>query len=166
MPHDFDIAGRNRRLIEAAHATVENQRQHSQAAYLTIAGNIVSAVAAPGCAERRDAVAESVLSVGHAPMIRSILIAAVGRNHPELKPAEVVRVVACIFEEITEQFVKGGRVESRGFGTFCTRARDGRTRRNLRIGDAVPVKAKRVPHFTAGLGIAGDLNIRIKRPLT
>lgn len=99
-------------------------------------------------------------------MIRSELVAALGRDHPELKLAEVARIVACVFEAITEQLAKGGRVELRGFGTFCTRARDGRTGRNPRTGEAVPVKAKRVPHFKPGKEIAGRLNIKTKRPLT
>jgi NodT family efflux transporter outer membrane factor (OMF) lipoprotein len=42
VTYDLDLAGRNRRLVEAAEADAERQRHELQAAYLAIAGNIVS----------------------------------------------------------------------------------------------------------------------------
>ncbi|MBB4657546.1 efflux transporter outer membrane subunit [Parvularcula dongshanensis] len=42
VTYDLDLAGRNRRLVEAAGAELERQRQELQAAYLAVAGNIVS----------------------------------------------------------------------------------------------------------------------------
>ena len=43
ISYDLDLAGRNRRLVEAARAEFELQRQDLQAAYLALIGNIVSA---------------------------------------------------------------------------------------------------------------------------
>jgi integration host factor subunit beta len=49
-------------------------------------------------------------------------------------------------------------VELRGFGAFSTRARDGRTGRNPRTGDAVSIESKRVPYFKPGKEIRDRLN--------
>ncbi len=93
-------------------------------------------------------------------MIRSELVAALGQDHPDLSTAEVERIVACFFDAIIEQLSTGGRVELRGFGTFSTRARDGRTGRNPRTGDPVDVQAKRVPYFKPGKEMRARLNIK------
>jgi integration host factor subunit beta len=93
-------------------------------------------------------------------MIRSELVAALGQDHPDLSHSEVERIVACFFEAIIAQLSTGGRVELRGFGTFSTRARDGRTGRNPRTGDPVEVQAKRVPYFKPGKEMRARLNIK------
>ena len=43
ITYDLDLAGRNRRLVEAAAAAYDQQAQELQAAYLALVGNIVSA---------------------------------------------------------------------------------------------------------------------------
>ncbi|WP_162301942.1 efflux transporter outer membrane subunit [Croceibacterium ferulae] len=43
ITYDLDLAGRNRRLVEAAAADYDQQAQELQAAYLALVGNIVSA---------------------------------------------------------------------------------------------------------------------------
>ena len=93
-------------------------------------------------------------------MIRSELVAAIGRDHPDLAPAEVEKIMASIFEAIVERLADGGRVELRGFGTFTSRARDARTGRNPRTGEAVSVVAKRVPYFKPGNEMRARLNIK------
>ena len=65
------------------------------------------------------------------------------QNAVDLTQREVESVVSAIFDSITEQLAKGGRVELRGFGAFSTRQRDGRVGRNPRTGEAVSVDAKR-----------------------
>ncbi len=92
-------------------------------------------------------------------MIRSELVAAIGRDHPDLSLGEVERIVSCIFDAISKQLAENGRVELRGFGTFTTRARDGRTGRNPRTGEAVEVKPKRVPYFKPGKEMRARLNV-------
>ena len=92
-------------------------------------------------------------------MIRSELVAAVGRDHPDLSLPEVERIVSCIFDAISSRLAAEGRVELRGFGTFTTRARDGRTGRNPRTGEPVDVKPKRVPYFKPGKEMRARLNV-------
>ncbi|PZU08179.1 integration host factor subunit beta [Sphingomonas sp.] len=93
-------------------------------------------------------------------MIRSELVAALSRDHPDLAASEVERIVTCIFDAITSRLAAGGRVELRGFGTFTTRARDARTGRNPRTGEPVAVDAKRVPYFKPGKEMRARLNIK------
>jgi len=92
-------------------------------------------------------------------VIRSELIASIGKDQPGLSPEEVERIVACVFEAMASRLANNGRVELRGFGTFSTRARDGRTGRNPRTGEAVDVVAKRVPYFKPGKEMRKRLNV-------
>ena len=71
---------------------------------------------------------------------------------------DVERIVATVFDEITNALAEGRRVELRGFGAFSTRAREARTGRNPRTGTAVKVDAKRVPYFKAGKEMRARLN--------
>jgi integration host factor subunit beta len=83
-------------------------------------------------------------------MIRSELVQKLCTDFPDLTQREVEGVVSAIFDSITEQLARGGRVELRGFGAFSTRQRDARLGRNPRTGQSVEVNAKRVPYFKPG----------------
>ncbi len=91
-------------------------------------------------------------------MIRSELVAIVAEQNPHLTIKDFERIVATIFDEITDALAQGRRVELRGFGAFSTRARDPRTGRNPRTGAAVKVDAKKVPHFKPGKELRERLN--------
>ena len=91
-------------------------------------------------------------------MIRSELVEALAADNPELRVEEVEQIVDIFFDEIATRLAEGGRVELRGFGTFTTRAREARTGRNPRTGDAVDVPAKRVPYFKPGKEMRERLN--------
>ncbi|OYW15473.1 MAG: integration host factor subunit beta [Sphingomonadales bacterium 12-62-5] len=91
-------------------------------------------------------------------MIRSELVAIVAEQNPHLTIKDVERIVATIFDAITDALAQGRRVELRGFGAFSTRARDPRTGRNPRTGAAVKVDAKKVPYFKPGKELRERLN--------
>ena len=55
-------------------------------------------------------------------MIRSELVQKLCSDFPDLTQREVENVVSAIFDSITEQLAKGGRVELRGFGAFSSSA--------------------------------------------
>jgi integration host factor subunit beta len=93
-------------------------------------------------------------------MIRSELVQKLCTDFPDLTQREVEGVVSAIFDSITEQLAKGGRVELRGFGAFSTRQRDGRVGRNPRTGESVSVDAKRVPYFKPGKEMRERLNLK------
>ena len=92
-------------------------------------------------------------------MIRSELVQMLADDNQELTVQEVERIVDLFFREITERLASGGRVELRGFGAFTTRARDARTGRNPRTGEAVDVSAKKVPYFKPGKEMRIRLNV-------
>ncbi len=93
-------------------------------------------------------------------MIRSELVQKLCGDFPDLTQREVESVVSAIFDSITEQLAKGGRVELRGFGAFSTRQRDARLGRNPRTGESVEVNAKRVPYFKPGKEMRERLNLQ------
>ena len=93
-------------------------------------------------------------------MIRSELIQRLAEENSDLTLPEVERIVDIFFSEIIGQLAHGGRVELRGFGAFTTRSRDARTGRNPRTGEAVPIKAKKVPFFKPGKEIRERLNAK------
>ena len=91
-------------------------------------------------------------------MIRSELVQMLATDNPDLSAREIERIVDIFFEEITARLAADGRVELRGFGAFSTRAREARTGRNPRTGEAVDVDAKRVPYFKPGKEMRLRLN--------
>jgi integration host factor subunit beta len=93
-------------------------------------------------------------------MIRSELVQNLCRDFPDLTQREIENLVSAVFDSITDQLAKGGRVELRGFGAFSTRQRDARIGRNPRTGDSVPVDAKRVPYFKPGKEMRERLNLQ------
>ncbi len=92
-------------------------------------------------------------------MIRSELVQKLAEENPDLSLRDIDLIVGTFFEEITKRLAAGGRVELRGFGAFSTRARDARTGRNPRTGEAVDVSAKRVPYFKPGKEMRQRLNV-------
>ena len=93
-------------------------------------------------------------------MIRSELVQQLAETNSDLTYREVEKIVDLFFSEITDRLANGGRVELRGFGAFTTRARDARTGRNPRTGEAVPIDAKKVPFFKPGKEIRERLNAK------
>jgi integration host factor subunit beta len=95
---------------------------------------------------------------GGIQMIRSELIQKIADDNPHLFQRDVERIVATVFEEITDALANGDRVELRGFGAFSVKKRDARMGRNPRTGEAVPVDAKAVPFFKTGKLLRDRLN--------
>lgn len=83
-------------------------------------------------------------------MTRSDLISRLAERNPALTAGEFDRIVSAITEAISQQLIAGGKVELRGFGSFSTRAREGRVGRNPKTGEAVNVSPKRAVHFKPG----------------
>ena len=56
-------------------------------------------------------------------------------------------IVDLLFDSVIGALKAGDKIEIRGFGSFRTRIRNGRTGRNPKTGKKVEVPAKRVPFF-------------------
>ncbi len=65
----------------------------------------------------------------------------------ELPRKESEAIEETIFEAIIGALQGGDRIEIRGFGSFRTRQRRGRTGRNPKTGAKVEVPPKRIPFF-------------------
>ena len=65
----------------------------------------------------------------------------------ELPRKESEIVVETVFESIIQALQTGEKIEIRGFGSFRTRQRRGRTGRNPKTGAKVEVPPKRIPFF-------------------
>ena len=74
-----------------------------------------------------------------------------------LKQLDAKRVVQRSLSAIVEALARGETVELRNFGIFKVKSRRGRTGRNPRTGDKVPIPPKRVVTFKPGLLMKRDV---------
>ena len=68
-----------------------------------------------------------------------------------IKQVDVKKVVQRTLDHVIASLKAGETVELRNFGIFKVKSRRGRTGRNPRTGDKVPVPPKRVAVFKPGL---------------
>ncbi len=66
--------------------------------------------------------------------------------------------VDCVFSAITKALKRKDSVALVGFGTFKVGKRKARTGRNPQTGEAIKIKAKNVPKFTAGKALKDAVN--------
>jgi len=91
-------------------------------------------------------------------MTKSELIARLAERNPHLYLRDVERIVATVFDEISEALSRGDRVELRGFGAFSVKHREARLGRNPRTGTTVKVSEKHIPFFKTGKELRERLN--------
>jgi len=66
---------------------------------------------------------------------------------------EAEAALDCVLASITKALKKNDTVTLVGFGTFKVNKRTARTGRNPQTGEAIKIKAKKVPKFVAGKGL-------------
>ena len=76
----------------------------------------------------------------------------------ELPRKDSETVVETIFESIIGALQGGDRIEIRGFGSFRTRQRRGRTGRNPKTGAKVEVPPKKIPFFKPSKELKDHVN--------
>ena len=74
-----------------------------------------------------------------------------------LKQLDVKKAVQKSLETIVQALAQGETVELRNFGIFKVKSRKGRTGRNPRTGEKVPVPPKRVVVFKPGVIMKRDI---------
>ena len=72
-------------------------------------------------------------------------------NDTKMKQQDIKKVVQKALDCIIDSLVNGQTVELRNFGIFKVKSRRGRTGRNPRTGEIVPVPPKKVVVFKPGL---------------
>ena len=91
-------------------------------------------------------------------VIKSELVQILAAENPHLFIKDVEKIVAAIFDHITDALADGDRVELRGFGAFSVKHREARTGRNPRTGEPVEIEEKWTPFFKAGKEMRERLN--------
>ncbi len=90
-------------------------------------------------------------------MNKQELIDAIAES-ADLSKASAGRALDATLESIRSALKKGDTISLVGFGTFCTGKREARTGRNPRTGDAIDIKAAKVPKFRAGKALKDAIN--------
>jgi DNA-binding protein HU-beta len=76
----------------------------------------------------------------------------------DVSKASAGRTLDATIEAIKKAMKKGDMVTLVGFCTFYISKRAARTGRNPRTGDAIKIKAAKVPKFRAGKGLKDAIN--------
>lgn len=71
---------------------------------------------------------------------------------------QVSQVLDAILAGITDALKREEKVTLVGFGTFQVRTRAARDGRNPRTGEKIQIPARKVPAFTAGKDLKGELS--------
>lgn len=87
-------------------------------------------------------------------MTKSNLIEALAKKN-NLTEKQATDIVNLMFDGFTNELKNGGRIEIRGFGSFCVREYGTYKGRNPRTGNTVQVKPKKLPFFKVGLELKG-----------
>lgn len=83
-------------------------------------------------------------------MIKSELIAALGKKQPNIPEKDIALCVNLMLEYMSETLGNGGRIEIRGFGSFSLHYRPPRNAHNPKTGEKVVTSPKYSPHFKPG----------------
>ena len=75
-----------------------------------------------------------------------------------LSKADASRAVESMITAITRALKDGNQVSLIGFGTFTVKKRAARTGRNPRTGEAIEIRASKVPGFRAGKALKDAVN--------
>ncbi|HEY5192218.1 MAG TPA: HU family DNA-binding protein [Candidatus Deferrimicrobium sp.] len=75
------------------------------------------------------------------------------RAEAEIGKGQAEDAVEAFLGAVTKSLKKGDKLTLTGFGTFSVSNRKARTGRNPQTGEAIKIKAAKVPKFTAGKGL-------------
>lgn len=89
---------------------------------------------------------------------KSDFINNLGAACDQMPDSTVDQGVRHILTLMVDTLVNDGRVEIRGFGSFCLHHRDARIGRNPKTGESVEVPAKAIPHFKPGKALREAVN--------
>lgn len=90
-------------------------------------------------------------------MNKTELVAAVAEK-AGLKKVDAEKAVKAFTEVVSEELVKGGKIQLVGFGTFEVSERPERTGRNPRTKEEIKIAASKAPRFKAGKALKDAVN--------
>ena len=95
-------------------------------------------------------------------MNKTELIAAVAEK-AELSKKDAEKAVKAFTDAVSEELVKGGKVQLVGFGTFEVSERSSREGRNPKTGKPMTIAASKTPKFKAGKALKDEVNRELMR---
>jgi len=75
----------------------------------------------------------------------------------KISKASAGKALDSMIKSVTKTLKKGDKVTLVGFGSFSVVKRKARMGRNPKTGEAIKIKAKKVPKFTPGKGLRSAL---------
>ncbi len=81
----------------------------------------------------------------------------------DLSKAAVATIVDAVLDTIEASLKKGDEVRLVGFGNFYVSKRAASKGRNPRTGEAISIKASRLPKFRAGKQLKDSVNVGAKK---
>lgn len=90
-------------------------------------------------------------------MNKTELIAVVAEK-AELSKKDAEKAIKAFTDAVSEELVKGGKIQLVGFGTFEVAERAAREGRNPKTGETMPIAASKIPKFKAGKALKDMVN--------
>lgn len=90
-------------------------------------------------------------------MNKTELIAAVAEK-AEISKKDAEKAIKAFTEAVSEELVKGGKIQLVGFGTFEVSERAAREGRNPQTGETMTIAASKSPKFKAGKALKDLVN--------
>lgn len=90
-------------------------------------------------------------------MNKTELIAAVAEK-AEISKKDAEKAVKAFTDAVSEELVKGGKVQLVGFGNFEVSERAAREGRNPKSGEPMKIEASKTPKFKAGKALKDMVN--------
>ena len=91
-------------------------------------------------------------------LIKSQLIADISKELSHLPEKDIVLAVNSIIEQMSHILSNGGRIEIRGFGSFCLHYRPPRKAHNPKTGEKLITNPKHAVHFKPGKELREHVN--------
>jgi integration host factor subunit beta len=91
-------------------------------------------------------------------MVKSELISLIAEKFSTLPIKDVEVGINQILECLGDELCNGGRIEIRGFGSFCLRYRPARNAHNPKTGEKVATDPKHTPYFKPGKELRQRVN--------
>ena len=90
-------------------------------------------------------------------MNKAELVAAIAAQ-AELSKKDSEKALKAFIDIVTDELVKGEKVQLVGFGTFEVKERAAREGRNPKTGEKITIDASKCPAFTAGKALKDSVN--------
>ena len=90
-------------------------------------------------------------------MKKAELIAAMAEK-AELSKKDSEKALKAFIDVVTDELVKGEKIQLVGFGTFEVSERPAREGRNPQTGETMEIKASKAPKFKAGKALKDIIN--------